>query len=268
VAITSDGWVSTSDVAISGLRISDLAVAVGGRVRPVERGIRDRSTGIAYLKIATGGLPTPAFVRASDVVSGAAVWVEAQPRQLHPEIILTVRAPSQEPTDSMVIGRRFLISMPTGITRPIGASVWDGAGRLVGLVEKMDGAGQAQVIPATTLGSSLSQWLANGSIQRASLGVRTLDMSGITLDMATSSLPTLGAWVRNVSASGPAYRQLLVGDVIERIERDILDGTADLGERLLDYRPGVSVTLTGRRRGAAFSVLVPLADETVSETIK
>jgi S1-C subfamily serine protease len=58
------------------------------------------------------------------------------------------------------------------------------------------------------------------------------------------------------------------GDVIERIERDILDGTADLGERLFEYRPGASVSVSGRRRKDAFQAEVTLGAEVVSENLK
>ncbi len=277
VAITSDGWLAAADTALTGLRLNDLSVAIGGRVLPVERGVRDRSTGIVYLKISANGLPTPAFMRAGDLVAGAPVWMEAMPNQLMPEIVLSSRARlSADPVSSERAGRRFLISLSKGGSRLISAAVWDGGGRLIGLVEEVDAQGQARVIPAASLGSSLSQLLSSGEIRRASLGVRALNLGGVTLDIATSSLPELGAWLRPdrkaglpaVTLKGPSARLLQDGDVIERIERDILDGGADLGERLLDYRPGVTVNVMGSRRGSGFQVQVPLGSESVSENIK
>jgi S1-C subfamily serine protease len=221
-------------------------------------------------------LPTPAFVRASDVVPGASVWVESGPRQLAPEILLTVRArPSTDPVPSNKLSRRFLVSGAKE-GRRAGASVWDGAGRLIGLLESSE-AGGWRVIPAGPIGSTLSQMFSgDGLIRRSTLGVRALDLSTITFDAATSSLSSLGAWVRAdrklklpaVTPSGPSARALSDGDVIERVERDILDGTADLGERLLDYRPGASVAISGRRKNAAFQAEVTLGSEIVSEQIK
>ncbi len=276
VAVTSDGWLATSDEALTGLRLADIGAVVNGKVLAVERGVRDTSTGVVYLKVAASGLPTPAFVRASDVVPGAPVWVESSPRQLAPEIVLTVRArPSADPVPSAMAGRRFLVSGAEQ-GRMAGASVWDGAGRLIGLLESSDAAGW-RVIPAGPIGSSLSQLFSgDGQIRRASMGVRALDLSTITLDVATTSLPALGAWLRAdrklglpaVAPAGPSARALLDGDVIERVERDILDGTADLGERLLDYRPGASVSVSGRRKNGAFQAEVTLSPEIVSEQIK
>jgi S1-C subfamily serine protease len=276
VAVTSDGWLATSDAAIAGFRLSEIGAVVNGKVLAVERGVRDASTGITYLKVTASGLPTPAFVRASDVVPGAAIWVESHPRQLAPEILLTVRArPSADPVPSNKLSRRFLVSGAKE-GRVAGASVWDGAGRLIGLLESSE-VGGWRVIPAGPIGSTLSQiFSGDGLIRRSTLGVRALDLSTVTLDAATSSLPSLGVWLRAdrrlklpaVAPTGPSARVLLDGDVIERVERDILDGSADLGERLLDYRPGASVAISGRRKNAAFQAEVTLGSEVVSEQIK
>lgn len=275
VAITSDGWLASTDAALEDVRLADLGVIVNGHVTAVERGIRDTSTGVIYLKITASGLPTTAFVRPSDVVAGAAVWVESVPRQLAPEIILTVRAkPSDEPTSSEEATRRFLVSGSSDGLKA-GAAAWDSAGRLVGLLEA-DDIGGWRVIPAGPIGSGLSQILSNGEIRRATLGVRSLDLAAVTFDAATTTLPALGAWLRPdrklglpaVTTRGPSASVLQEGDVIERIERDILDGSADLGERLLDYRPGASVNISGRRKGIAFQAQVTLGSETMSEILR
>lgn len=275
VTVTTDGWLATTEATISGMRLADIGVIINDRVLPVTRGVRDTSTGVVYLKVEASGLPTPAFVRAADVVSGAPVWVESSARQLAPEVVVSSRArPAAEPVESSVAGRRFLVSGPEG--RRSGGSVWDGAGRLVGLLETSEADGW-RVIPAGPIGSSLAQLFSgDGQIRRATLGVRSLELSGLAFDVATSSLPSLGAWLRPdrkagapaVNATGPSARALLDGDVIERIERDILDGTADLGERLFDYRPGASVSVSGRRKSAAFQAEVTLGAEIVSENLK
>lgn len=274
VAVTSDGWLVTTDAALEGVRLADLGVIVNGRVRAVERGIRDASTGVVYLKTDASGLPTAGFVRPADVVAGAPVWVESRPRQLAPEIILAVRArPSTDPVPSEVAARRFLVSGATE-GRP-GSALWDGAGRLVGLLETEEG-GSWRVIPAGPLASGLSQVLASGEIRRPVLGVRSLDLAALSFDAATTTLPALGAWVRAdrkhglpaVTPRGPAAGLLQDGDVIERIERDILEGTADLGERLFDFRPGASVNISGRRNGAAFQAQVTLGSDVVSEALR
>lgn len=266
VALTSDGWLATSRATVDGLRLVDMGVAWSGRVFPVRRAVRDSSTDIVYLKIDVNNLPAVAFARASDVQSGAAVWFEARPGQLRADLVIDESAmQTRDALSSERAGRRFLVQGLSG--EASGAAVWDGGGKLVGIADVQSENG-ATVIPAEGLGNALAQLIGNGEILRPLLGIRGIDLADITLETSSSSLPRIGTWVRSVPAGTPAYRNLAENDVIERVERDILDGNADLGERLLDYRPGVTLTFYGRRNGQPFQARVTLGSHNTAETIK
>ncbi len=58
------------------------------------------------------------------------------------------------------------------------------------------------------------------------------------------------------------------GDVIERVEHDILDGSADLGEALLEYRPATTVTFSGTRQGKPMQWTLTLGSVVTSEEVK
>ncbi len=266
VALTTDGWLATSRSTVEGLRLADLGVEWSGRMFPVRRAFRDTATDIVYLKIDATNLPTVAFSRASDVQSGAAVWFESRPGQLRADLIVDASVMStRDPLSSERAGRRFLIQGMPGNTA--GGAVWDGGGKLVGIIEA-DGASGLTVLPAEGLGSTLAQLVGSGEILRPLLGIRGVDLAEVTLDTASSSLPSLGMWVRGVTVGTPAYRNLVENDVIERVERDILDGNADLGERLLDYRPGATLTFYGRRAGESFQARVTIGSHNTAEAIK
>lgn len=266
VAVTSDGWVATSWSAIEGLRLNELGIAWSGRVYPVRRAVRDTSTNIAYLNIDANGLPAAAFSRASDVQSGAAVWYEPRPGQLRADLVIDSSITlTREALSSERAGRRFLVQGLAG--KNSGAAVWDGGGKLVGIAEEA-GLNGTYVIPAEGLGTALAQYIGSGEIRRPLLGIRGIDLADLTLDTTSSTMPQLGAWVRSVPPGVPAYRNLAENDVIERVERDILDGSADLGERLLEYRPGVTITLYGRRNGQSFQARVTLGSHNTAEAIK
>lgn len=259
-ALTSDGWLLVPESVVANVRIADLGVVWRGRVVPVEKGMRDTSTGLVYLKFAGSDLPAVSFVRASDIVSGAAVWVERSPGVLVPELIADQAVHSQVIGSSERAGRRFQL---TTSGYPAGSAVWDSAGRLIGIVESKDA---SLVVPSGVSGSTLSGIISDNAIRRASLGLRTLDLSDLVFENPSSSLPLIGSWVRSKTAAAP--RELLDGDVIERIERDILDGNADIGERLLDYRPGSTVTLTVRRKGESVQIKTQLGTASVAEALK
>ncbi len=124
------------------------------------------------------------------------------------------------------------------------------------------------MIPLEGVGAALTQVVSNGHILRLTLGIRGLDLSDVTLDATSSTLPTLGSWVKTVAAGTPAYRNLLENDVIERVERDILDGYADLGERLQAYKQGATLTFYGKRKGADYQARITLGSQNMAEAIK
>ena len=266
VAITSDGWIATSRSAVEGLRLNELSVAWSGRVYPVKRAVRDTATDVVYLNIDVQGLPAATFARASDVESGAAVWLESRPGQLRADLIIDSSSmTSGEILSSERPGRRFLVQGLSG--KNLGAAIWDGGGKLVGIAETAND-NSMRVIPAEGLGAALAQLTSSGEIRRPLLGIRGIDLADTVLDTTSSTFPQLGTWVRAVPVGTPAYRNLAENDVIERVERDILDGTADLGERLMDYRPGVTITLYGRRNGQPFQAKVTLGSHNTAETVK
>ncbi|PIP60900.1 hypothetical protein COX00_00650 [Candidatus Uhrbacteria bacterium CG22_combo_CG10-13_8_21_14_all_47_17] len=276
VALTSDGWVATTQTVMKDYRLADLGVLWNGEVKPLTLGYRDKSTGLAYLKTEATGLSITNFVRAADVVTGSAVWMESAPSVLHPESIIRLRSPQVATVlSSEVASRRFLVSGASTEASP-GSAIWDGAGRLIGVVEDYsDKDAGWRIIPAGMMSSDLANLLSTNQIQRASLGVRAIDLSQVTF-ADRANLPVRGAWLEPdrvkglpaVDKKGPSIDLLQEGDVIERIERDILDGNADLGEHLLEYRSGASVTVAGTRAGKPFETKVTLGSVVTTESIK
>lgn len=266
VSLTSDGWLATSKRAVENLRLNDLAVAWNGKTYQVSRAIRDTSTDIVYLKINVTNLPVTNFTRASDVQNGTAVWTESRSGQLRADLIIDDAMMSiSEPIASEKAARRFVLQGNTALLS--GSAVWDGGGKLIGITDESKPNGTS-VIPMEDAGTTLAQLIGTGEIRRPLLGVRGIDLAHVTLDTASSTLPSLGTWVRSVAPGTPAYRNLIENDVIERVERDILDGTADLGETLHDYRSGATVTFYGTRNGEAFQASITLGSQNTAEAIK
>ncbi len=261
--VTSDGWVLTDDASIASFKLADLGIAHGGRVYPLTRGVRDLSTSFVFLKFTASNLPVASFARASDVTSGAAVWVEQKSGVLAPDVIADASWQSSSAISSERAGRRFVLASKGYAP---GSAVWDSGGRLIGLVEGPSDA-SSHVIPADSSGNFLSAFLFDGTVNHASLGLRIVDLSGLTFDTVSSTIPALGSWVR-IKGTASGSKAVMDGDVIERIERDILDGTADLGERLLDYRPGAEVTLSILRKSQSIQVKAVLGTWNAADPLK
>lgn len=266
LSLTSDGWLATSRRAVEGLRLSEISVAWGGKIYPAQRAVRDTSTDTVYLKINATNLPVINSARASDVQNGAPVWVESRSGQLRADLIIDrASIGSVEPITSEKSARRFLIQ-GTGAFLP-GSAVWDGGGKLIGITD-LSQPNSTTVVPMEDVGSTLSQLINTGEIRRPLLGARGIDLAHITFESVSTSLPTIGTWIRTVTPGTPAYRNLIENDVIERVERDILDGSADLGELLHDYRPGATITFYGKRNGASFQTDITLGTQNTAEVIK
>lgn len=274
VSVTADGWLVTSYSALPGGRVNDVEAIWAGRSYPILRAIRDTATDLVYLKIDVSGLPAVAYLASADVVVGSPSWIETTFERFVPDVILDTRADaSTVPVSSERASRRFLIGSTGSFVA--GSGVWDEQGRLLGLLDQKMSDGW-RVLPVGTVPSSAASLAERGSIERAILGVRSVTLASSRFEGSRGTLPQQGAWIiadrqrglSAVSARTPAAGLVREGDVIERVERDILDGHADLGERLLDYRPGTKITLYGVRDRTPFQVTVLLGKAVTSENLK
>lgn len=277
IALTSDGWFVTSADVLTSVPLANVTLWHDGASYPIERGILDSSNGTAYLKTSASGLTPTAFAHVAEFSGSEAVWTETRAGQLAPAVVLDVRyrfAPS-ESASSESIARRIVVS-GMSVAGDAGSAVWDPDGSLVGLVESAAGE-PTRLVPASSIAASFASLLATGSIAHASLGVRAIDLADIRFAGSRGTLPMQGAWIHDdkktgkpgiVVNSAAAKAKLKDGDVILEVERDILDGTADLGEILSDYRPGTSVTLRVHRATGDVDVPVQLSTVVTSQTLK
>ena len=278
VGVTTDGWFVVPAAAIEGVRTQDLVVWYEGQTATATRAIVDDLSGVVFLDTPFSNVNAPAFARASDVTAGLAAWLERRARRFEPVGVAALRAPAQSlaGVSSERAAREGILTGGRAEEGDVGAPVWSVNGALVGLV--VSEAGEAlRYLPASAWSASLSSLLATGEIRHASLGVHGVDLAWArVVRIGPDALPVRGALLADgvlgasrepaVLLNSPAANAgLRKGDVIERVDRDILDGSADLGELLADYRPGSHVTLTVRRDGATLDLPVTLGSIVTGE---
>lgn len=271
IALTADGWLVTSGAGMTSGRVNELVVGWKGKLYQPERAIRDTSTGLVYLKITGTDLPAAALASRSDVELGEPVWIESVSGQYAPNTLVRFgMATGSQPTfSSDQWNRRYILAYAS--VHPF-ASVWNERGQLVGFAES----GKGEVLPADAIRTALSSLLNRGAIHRPSLGVRYVDISETYTREAERATADKGALLRGdkratlpaIAATSPAKQVLQEGDVIERIDRDILDGTWTLAERVLEYVPGATVTIAGVRQKQPFEARVTFGDVITSEILK
>lgn len=269
VALTSDGWLVTAASAVSALKISDIVAWVDGKSVPVERAVIDSLSGAAYLKIQQKDLTTPAFGRVDDLFVGSEIWTERRASALEPGLVLSLRdrIPSVDAVSSEIAVRRIRVS-GTARDKDRGAPIWNAKGALIGIVESSAGEPLA-VIPASTVSDSFTPLLQQGAVTHALLGVSTIDLNAWRIDGDRGTLPARGALIKEIVKSSPAASAgLKIGDVILRVDRDIIDGSVDLGELLSEYRPNNAVNLRVLRKGEETDVQVSLGSRVTSSPLK
>lgn len=277
VALTSDGWLVTQTSVLAGLPVSELTIWIDNGAYAVTSGVSDRVNGTSYLKIEAKDLTTPAFGNVADLAPGSGIWLETRAGALSPSLVtvLSERMPTTDPAVSDVASRRIGLD-GTASVGDKGSPAWDGRGALIGLVESQPGE-PMRVIPASSIASSFSSLLSQGYVRHASLGVREVDLASLRIDGDRGTLPQRGALLKDDRKTGkPAVAKdssaakagLKAGDVILAVERDILDGTADLGEIVSEYLPNARATFHILRDGVELDVPVDLGSFVTGDALK
>jgi S1-C subfamily serine protease len=151
-----------------------------------------------------------------------------------------------------------------------GGPLLDSAGRLIGMNTSIvspsgASAGLGFAIPVDTINRLVPQLISRGHVPRAGLGVQIAD------DRAVARLRLGGVLVMKVDAGSAAEAaglrgtewvggQLVLGDVIERVDKKRISSTRALGDALDEYGVGDSVTLTVLRDGREVAIPVTLQE--------
>ncbi|MFO0764667.1 MAG: S1C family serine protease [Patescibacteria group bacterium] len=275
VAVTGDGWFVLPSSVANAQNMNTLSLAVRGGLAPIKKAIRDKSTGFVYVKTDVTNMTAANFVRPSLIEEGATLYAETSPTVFAP-VALSDLAYAVGIQSSEQQARHLRVVLPTGLSI-VGAPLRDSSGRVVGIIDLFDkNTGSWLVVPVGTVASDISSIVSDGAIHRATLGVRGIDLAQTLLTTSTSTRADLVGFLLKsekklgpaVKADGPAAGNLVEGDIIERVERDVLDGSADLAEVLMDYRPGATVTFYGKRKNESFQAKISLGNATATEILK
>jgi serine protease Do len=277
VAVTSDGWFVMPLSAVAGLGLADITLWHDGNAANPAYGVVDERSSVVFLKTDLNNLTAPRFAQYQDVTSGLAVWIERRSGSFESMSVVSLGAEVTvlSGISSSLAAREPSLSGSVN-NGDIGAPVWGVGGSLIGLVDSKVG-DRITYIPASAWAPSLFGIFSEGVIKHAALGASTVDLMNVRFLERDQNLPERGAWVLSnkrlgipaIQVMSPAKAAgLLEGDVIQRVDRDILDGTADLGEVLVQYKPGSEVTLTVVRDGEALEIPVTLGSELVSREFK
>lgn len=276
-ALTTDGWLLVPAHLFDGLHLADVGVVWEGHIYPLTKAVRDTSSDLVYTKVNLQNLPVAGFARSEDVVNGLPVWIETVPGRVSPQVVVdTHERSSHGVVSSEHRTRRYVLNGDdSAFTK--GGAVWNASGELVGVLEEGAGiSGAVSVIPVGSVARALSSLIATQEIRRPSLGINGINAAFIFTEAAASERPRVGFILRSdrshnipaVDPKGPAAKFLKEGDVIERMDSDVIQDAADVAEHLEQYRAGTVLPLYGVRAGAPFQMNISLGEVVTSEAVK
>ena len=124
--------------------------------------------------------------------------------------------------------------------------------------------GMGFAIPSNEVVKIINQLVKNGKIQRPSLGIEMVDLRQIAADDQKFVLKvpdgTQGVVVMKVNSGSPAEAAgLKTHDVITKINRQKITGTASIKAALYKYKVGNTVSVSYLRNGKAYQARVHLS---------
>jgi S1-C subfamily serine protease len=263
------GHIATNDHVAAGGRL--VTVQAGAGERRVRARIvgRDPSTDLALLRVdprETPGLAPLPLGRSGGVRVGDTAIAVGNPFGLQRTLTVGVVSATDRSIDAP---DGFPIEGAVQTDAAInpgnsGGPLLDGEGRVIGVLAQSEAAGISYAVPVDTLRRVLPQLRGAGRVERAHLGVATVELEpdlarllglpgreGLAVSEVTDGGPADEAGVREARSVERGVPR--GGDVLVAIDGTPLDETADLTLALERLRPGQDVELTvlrDRRRRA------------------
>lgn len=261
VVVTSDGWVATTKDVVAGGALTNLRAEIQSGFYRASEIFSDPLTDVVMVKLVDAqGLPVIPFGASDQVEGGDLAFVAISGTAILPTAIfdaehlnITVAANPSE----MFLSEFALADQ---IVTP-GAPVVNTAGELIAFTLPRT-AGEAGGVAALPLHHSLSairSVIRSGELTRVILGTTTIDLAAVQEPTTISRGFNHGAYVTAVATGSPAALSgVLRGDIITKVDNQLLNAADALAETFVKYNPGDRVALTVDRDGTEVQIEVEL----------
>lgn len=251
--LTSDGWLVSFNKNLAGKKIDQLAAVVKNKVYSVEKIVVDKTTNIAFLKIAANNLPVVALGDSDESVSG----------QLHIALdasgqttVLTIKnnsflLPGAQAMSSERYDKQILLTDRLSANYS-GGPLLNLAGEIIGVIKENSSEDLALVVPVNQFRPVIEAVLKNNKISRPFAGVNYFDLSmAVGLAESLNQGKDSGALIyQNPKAKTPAaLADLKANDIIVSLDGQPLNKNSGLVDLIQQYAPGEEITLEILREG-------------------
>jgi len=256
VIINADGYIVTNNHVVADA--VEIHVTLNDN-REYEATIigTDPTTDLALIKINEDNLPTLAMVNSDNIEVGE--WVLAMGNPFTLNSTVTAGIISAKSRNINILREEYAIESFIQTDAAINPGNSGGAlvnmqGGLVGInsaIASPTGAysGYGFAVPSNIVNKVVSDLLEFGTVQRGYLGVTIRDVTGSLADEKDLDL-TEGVYIDSVMVESAAAKAgVKEGDVIIKVDKNIITKASELQEMIARNRPGDEVELTIDRNG-------------------
>ena len=265
VILSEDGYIVTNNHVIQ--QANEIEVVLNDkRAFTAELIGTDPNTDIALLKIDAKGLPTLEMGNSDDLKVGEWVLAVGNPFNLTSTVtagIVSAKARNINILDAEMKIESFIQTDAAVNPGNSGGALVNTRGELVGIntaIASQTGsyAGYAFAVPTSIVQKVVADLRQFGSVQRALLGIRMLDITSEVQQYYR--LNTLeGVYIADVVSGGAAEKGgVEEGDVITAVDGLKVNSSSELQEKIARKNPGDEVTLTVLRDNKRIDLRVTL----------
>lgn len=266
VILSDDGYIVTNNHVIEGA--GDIEVVLNDKRTFTAQLIgRDPNTDLALLKIEASGLPTMKIGNSDDLRVGEWVLAVGNPFNLTSTVtagIVSAKARSINILQADMKIESFIQTDAAVNPGNSGGALVNTKGELVGIntaIASQTGsyAGYAFAIPTTIMQKVVGDLRQYGSVQRALLGIRMMDVNQeVKEHFGLQSME--GVYVAEVVSGTAADKAgMKQGDVIVMIDGREINSSAALQEQIGRKNPGDEIVVMVRRGGKTVTLEVKLS---------
>lgn len=231
--ITSDGWLVTTNDNLS--LTGNYVALVNNKILPVETIKQDNALGLLFLKIKADNLTVSAFGKFSEAETGERLIAWAGMDGYNKKLLVSRLADNRLIIDKKNIfssEKYYLFFSATAeLNQASGLPVFNLNKAFVGLFVNKN---FPYIIPADYIKKSLTQTIALSSAQATYLGVEFIDLSFSYVPGYQAS----GALITTIKKDSPLFSLAAVGDLIVKVDGDLINQNNSLTNLVQLYRPG------------------------------
>jgi serine protease Do len=275
--MTEDGWVVTNDHVVQRASEVTVVLADGRELKGKVHRADDPSLDIALIKIDATDLPTLKFADSDAVLPGQIVVAVGTPFGLENTVTfghVSATGRIGQAGDGFSQTRPYSGMIQTDASINPGNSggpLINVDGEVIGMNTSIfstsgASAGIGFAIPANVVNAVASEMIATGKFDRGLMGLYPRDMKPYEM----KDKKTMGAYVAQVQPGDPAEKAgLKEGDVITKVNDDVIDSETDLRialyKRSPDDRVNVTYVRDGRTRTAELTLKAPPVQQLVQQ---